>query len=251
MHQSTVYFDSLTNVKWSETPFFDRPKNTIDIWKITNVPGPELINSLALLLSSEEQKRAHRYLHKKDEIRFITSRAVLKILIGKYLQREPSEIEFIPGTNKKPFLKNNETTGLFYNISHSDNFILIGIANSEIGVDIEKIDPSFDYVGILASVFSREEIAFIKNNPISERNAFYRLWTRKEALAKATAKGLPDDLTLLPCLNGNHLLNNEMGNASASWIVSSIEIENQCVMSFAYPAETENLRFFTFDPGEL
>ena len=114
---------------------------------------------------------------------------MLRKLLAGYSNLAPDEIKFAEGLNKKPFAENANLSDLHFNISHSADIILIAISNSEIGVDVEKVDNSFSYEEILPHNFSDEEIDFIKNP-----EDFYLLWTRKESLLKATAKGLDDDL---------------------------------------------------------
>lgn len=245
MSTDTVYCNYIENIVWEKNSLFNSPVDSIKVWQIEVVSDLPSLNSLSVLLNLAEIERANRYYHDKDRHRFITSRAALRILSGKYLKINPLDIEFGIGPNKKPFLKNN-TTGeqLHYNTTHSENSILLAFANSEIGVDIEKEHLFFDYQEIINTNFSKEEASFIKNAK-KTGNAFYLLWTRKEALAKATAKGLPDDLSLLPSLDGIHAIGNEIGGSSGSWIVSSFKVGSDFTGSIAYPPIIKSITFNT------
>ena len=57
---------------------------------------------------------------------------ILKDMLKKLKQNEDL-IEL--SENGKPYFKNSN---LFFNYSHSKNYILVGISSSEIGVDIEE-----------------------------------------------------------------------------------------------------------------
>jgi len=85
---------------------------------------------------------------------------------------------------------------------------------------VEKIDPDFSYEDILATGFSVSEINLIKKSA-SPRSYFYLHWTRKEALTKATAKGLDDNLIAVPCLDGLHTVGAEITGPAESWTISS------------------------------
>ncbi len=244
MSTNTVYCNYLENIVWEKNSSFSSLTDSINIWQIEVISDFRSLISLSVLLNNAEIERANRYYHDKDRHRFITSRAVLRILSGKYLKIDSSDIEFDIGPNKKPFLRNN-TTGrqLHYNTTHSENSILLAFSNSEIGVDIEKADDSFDYQEIINTIFSKEEILFI-NKAENPAASFYLLWTRKEALAKATGKGLPDDISLLPSLDGLHTIKNETESSSGLWIISSFKIGNDFVGSIAYPSVLKSIKFY-------
>lgn len=245
MSTNTVHCNYIENIVWEKNSSFNSLTDSINIWQIEVISDFRSLISLSALLNNAEIERGNRYYHDKDRHRFITSRAALRILSGKYLNINSLDIEFGIGPNKKPFLRNN-TTGrqLHYNTTHSENYILLAFANTELGIDIEKTDESFDYWEIINTNFSKEEIFFIKKaeNP---KTTFYLLWTRKEALAKATGKGLPDDLSLLPSLDGTHTLNNEKGGFSGPWIISSFKIGNDFIGSVAYPPLIKSIKFYT------
>ena len=244
MSTDQVYCNYITNIVWEKNSPFNSPADSIEIWQIDVVSDFQSLNSLSGLLNNAEIERAHRYYHQKDRHRFITGRAALRILCGRYLKKNPLTIEFGIGQNKKPFLVNNAAAKLYYNTSHSENSILLAFSDSEIGVDIEKEDSFFDYQEIINSNFTKEEIFFIKKAE-KPTTAFYLLWTRKEALAKATARGLPDNLSLLPSLDGQHPINSEVTDFGRSWIVSSFKIGNDFTGSLAYTPTIKFLKFYT------
>jgi len=237
----TVNCISIENVEWEKKEIFQVPENTACIWRIEIIPDISRIDNLSALLKSDELERANRYYHQKDQMRFITSRGALRILLGKYLKKNPADIEFTVNCNKKPSLK-EPLNSLHYNTSHTENYVLIAIANSEIGVDVEKVNTLFDWEDILHSRFNKDEILWLekKENP---KNSFYLLWTRKEALAKATGKGLQDDLSIFPSLDGIHNLKSfEFSN---SWKVTSFKIERNIIGSVAHLPSTNILKFFS------
>lgn len=78
----------------------------------------------------------------------------------------------------KPFLN----TG-YISISHSGDYTVIAIADSEVGIDIEKI-REIDYKRI-AKRFFRDEA-------IDNLNDFFDIWVRTESYLKYTGAGLKD-----------------------------------------------------------
>ena len=79
--------------------------------------------------------------------------------------------------------------GIQFNVSHSGEFVFMGFAyEKRIGVDIEKINLSFQYQCISDKFLSKKEIEDINKSKNIEK--FYNLWTAKEAYVKAIGIGL-------------------------------------------------------------
>ncbi len=236
----SIQYSFMNDIVWNEYKVnqFLLTSN-IDIWRIAVSSNLNFINHFENILSDDEQAKALRFHQQKDQQRFLISRIVLCKLIASYSNLVPDEIKFAEGLNKKPFAENVNLSDLHFNISHSGDIILIAISNSEIGVDVEKVDNNFSYEEILPRNFSDEEIRFIK-----KPEDFYLLWTRKEALLKATAKGLDDDLPLVPSLDGTHHINHGELGLNKSWNVNSFHVEKNYVGSVAYNPDKNVLKFY-------
>lgn len=243
----TVICSSLENINWSPAPIESgNPHPDVDIWRIPVSNDPQQLDNFKNILHEEELVRAARYHQEKDTRRFITGRAMLRVILGKYLHLQPRDIQFEMGSNKKPFIKNPVLVDLKYNISHAGNWILFGISGSELGVDVEKIDQIFFYEEVLPISFNDIEINSIEN-AASPRSSFYLYWTRKEALTKATSQGLDDHLTAVPCLDGLHTVSEEVAGGIKSWIINSFTVDDNHIASVAYHPEQKTIRFFDAD----
>ncbi|MBP5467762.1 MAG: 4'-phosphopantetheinyl transferase superfamily protein, partial [Candidatus Riflebacteria bacterium] len=89
----------------------------------------------------------------------------------------------------KPYLKDYPTH--FFNISHTDSLILIALAKNPVGIDVEKIERNADKEAILKHFFSEKEQQSYFSQPENQRQlAFFKGWTRKESILKATGEGL-------------------------------------------------------------
>lgn len=121
-------------------------------------------------------------------------------LIGKVLaKRIISDTTLTPirsvlvGKTKlgKPVIKTSDNLNLDISISHSGNYLAIGICdNGQIGIDIELLkDVDF---GVLKNCFSvSEEIYINSGKGITQMlENFYEIWTRKEACLKVLGTGL-------------------------------------------------------------
>ena len=64
---------------------------------------------------------------------------------------------------------------------------------TEVGVDIEKIDPRLDYEKLAEYFFSSNERSWLQSgNILRRRRHFFRIWTRKEAWLKGKGGGFSD-----------------------------------------------------------
>lgn len=201
------------------------------------------LSDLYALLQPDEQTRAGRYRRETDQQRFITARAVLRLLLGQTLRQPPASIRFGVGANKKPFV--NDAATVQYNVSHAGDWVLIALGQTPVGIDIERIDNTFSLGDLLANSFGPAEQAFIRHG-VDHARAFYGLWTRKEALVKATAKGIDDDFPRIPSLDGTHRIEHSRIGSAADWYVGSFSPAEEYVAAVAYPASVriEEVRFY-------
>lgn len=156
---------------------------------------PKIKKALADVLSEREQEKASRMFISKDKERYVVSKYCLRTLLSLCLDTNPNEIDFIFHEHKKPTVK-----GIEFNISHTGDYVLIAISPKAVGIDVEFLNREFDFKSILDITFSKKEIDYIGNKDIDPTN-FYVMWTRKEALLKASGEGVSDNLHLIECLN--------------------------------------------------
>lgn len=147
------------------------------------------------ILSDREQDKAMRFINQKDKERYLVSKYCLRKLLAYFLDTSAAEVDFFTKDEQKP-----ATKGIEFNISHTGNYVVIGISRKLIGVDVEFLNREFDFDSILETGFSAREVEFIGKTSVDVTN-FYTLWTRKEALLKAVGEGLSDNLHEIDCLN--------------------------------------------------
>ena len=160
----------------------------IHVWSVElDAAGEEA--ALAACLSEEERERASGLLSGTHQRRFVVARGMLRRLLGRYLDQDPSAVTFSRGAHGKPFLQEG---GLHFNVSHTYELALYAIARDrEVGVDVEWMRPQVAHEQIAARFFSLEEQEALAQVPDEERQAaFYNIWTRKEAYVKARGDGI-------------------------------------------------------------
>jgi 4'-phosphopantetheinyl transferase len=165
---------------------------------------------LMSLLSDDERARAGRFVFERHRRRFTAARGRLRRLLSSYLEIAPEAVAFQGGRNGKPHLAPTPTqdTRLRFNVSHSEEQALFAVAlEREVGVDIEHVDPAVRVLELAGRFFAPEEAAVLRALPPEARHpAFFRLWTLKEALLKASGAGLSgplDTVVLRPDADGD------------------------------------------------
>lgn len=145
--------------------------------------------SLARCLSPEETERARRFRHRRDRVRYVVGRTMLRCVAGVSTGRTPETVEVVPGPHGKPVVAGAQ---LSVNVSHSGDWVLVAATEgARVGVDVEFRDPSVDVGGVAGTVFSSWENEALRACPEDVRtDLFYEIWTRKEAVIKADGRGI-------------------------------------------------------------
>lgn len=146
-------------------------------------------------LSVDERERGTRFLQPHHQHRFMNTRAILRHLLGQYLNTDPAAVQFSFGEHDKPALAGPYADSLQFNLSHSHDMAVYAFTRSgAIGIDIEKIQ-SENKSDIAERFFSPAEIAALASlAPLEQAAGFFRIWARKEAIIKANGKGLAQPL---------------------------------------------------------
>ena len=243
MGSITVTNQYLNDITWADAATCNfSVSNHIDVWKIGVNLNLSLADDFLTIMTPGEIARAKRFYQLKDQNRFIVSRGALRHILGKYLKQNPSNVEFEIGENDKPYIKSGQSSGLQYNISHSGDTILLAISSSPIGADIELINRSFGFSEVLDDNFSIAEVNYI--NEADSVNRFFRLWTCKEALTKATAQGLDGDLRLIPGLDGVHQIQPGIIASNNNWLIRSFTLNDLYIASIASPPFISKISFW-------
>jgi len=168
------------------------PVNEVHVWFASLDPIGTQVAGLARLLSDDEQLRASRYLFGRDRRRFTVGRALLRVILGAYLQARPALLTFHYGPNGKPALSGRWHGAFEFNLSHSGEHALLAVTRGRrVGVDLEFIRALPDADDMALRCFSARENALIQAAPPTQRlRAFFECWTRKEAIIKGLGAGL-------------------------------------------------------------
>ncbi|MFQ5446639.1 MAG: 4'-phosphopantetheinyl transferase family protein [Saprospiraceae bacterium] len=165
---------------------------TVELLNIETLE-PRDFKKLKSCLSRVELEKSERFHFDKDRQAFIAARGTLRRKAGTMLGIPPGDLKIGTGPFGKPYFQ-GAGAGIQFNVSHSANWVAWALhENSQpLGIDIEWVNPGFDYSQVVAHYFTAEEQAQIAN-----ARDFYRFWTMKEAILKITGIGLVNQINRL------------------------------------------------------
>ena len=170
---------------------------TIHLWWISLDLTDENLQTFISLLSESEKIKADRFKFPQHQRRYQAVHGILRIILGRYLNLDPAQINFTHSDRGKPYLTDDcNPVNLQFNLSHSENMAILGINRDRpIGVDLEKIRPMENAEQLAERFFCASEYALLTQAIPAERDKlFFQLWTAKEAYLKATGEGISGGL---------------------------------------------------------
>jgi 4'-phosphopantetheinyl transferase len=176
----------------------------VHVWCITVDAATSAFASGQAVLTADEVAKVQRFVFERDRTRALITRALLRILAGRYLQTSPTLLRFTANPYGKPALA-SPGLPLQFNLSHSANLVLYAFAwQRSLGIDVEYMRTTIDDDELAEYCFSSFERETLSGLSQDEKHvAFYNCWTRKEAYIKARGLGLSlplnlFDVSLLP-----------------------------------------------------
>jgi 4'-phosphopantetheinyl transferase len=168
--------------------------NEVHVW-VLDLDRPAFDMQIMQILSEDEHKRADRFVTPANKHRYRTARSYLRQILGLYLDKEPSSLIFEVNAAGKPSVASGSLDQIKFNLAHSDQHGLVAITcGADVGIDIEVERRLDDLPGVAQQVMSSSELRSFQSIPCHlASKAFFGLWTRKEALLKATGEGFSID----------------------------------------------------------
>ena len=119
-------------------------------------------------------------------------RGPLLTVLGRYLGTDSGNVVLEIGEHGRPALDKTQDDSLDFNWSHSGAHAVIAIGrNVSLGIDVERVRERPKALALARRYFAEDEIAVLAQLRDAERSAaFLDLWTAKEAVLKATGRGI-------------------------------------------------------------
>ncbi|TAL04284.1 MAG: 4'-phosphopantetheinyl transferase superfamily protein [Verrucomicrobia bacterium] len=188
----------------SEYVIHDSPDEPVEdfervhVWFSDLDAAPQLDFTGPSGLSANERARVARLKIPLERWRFAARCHFVRHVLGGIVGVAPASLKFRNGLRGKPWLsfpivsKGDRFAVLDFNLAHAENILALAVAfNRKVGIDIEIVKPGVEFLGVAENFFAPEECNRLRTLPPTESIvAFDHLWTRKEALAKASGLGV-------------------------------------------------------------
>jgi 4'-phosphopantetheinyl transferase len=153
---------------------------------------PDAAPGLVSLLDPHERARLDRFRMAADRARYLAAHALTRLVLADAVGRSAAELEFdrtcqCGQQHGKPVLLG----GPGFSLTHAGD--LVGVAvhpRGPVGLDVEEVRDLADLASMAAHVCSPGE-------SVLDVSSFFAVWTRKEALLKATGAGLSSPMAAI------------------------------------------------------
>jgi len=163
------------------------PVQTLDLSGIAPAQWP----ALAGLLDDAERARAARFAFERDRQAYVAAHALLRVALSQRAGGAPRDWRFAAAPLGKPYLL-DPPRDLRFSMTHARGMVAVALAEGfEIGVDVEPANRRAESMKLARRFFAPEEAAMLEAlDGDARREAFFAIWTLKEAVVKATGEGL-------------------------------------------------------------
>jgi len=173
-----------------------QPRHTIgaDEVHVWHLLADRLIEPAGLraLLSAQELARMNCLRHERDRVLFLWARGLVRTVLASYLDCSCHEVRFAANDFGKPILQVGARLPLHFNLTHSRGAIALAVSGGrEVGIDVEERRRPVEYLPLAERFFAETEARHLRGlHPDELPDAFFAIWTLKEAFVKGIGRGL-------------------------------------------------------------
>lgn len=122
--------------------------------------------------------------------RFLLGRSLVRALVERTTDTNGQDFQIRSNVNGKPFVRlDSGKHGPAISVSHSGALIVAAATTlGSLGVDVENHQKKRSFEAIASFAFGPQE----RQAASMSSQAFYRIWCLREAMSKASGKGLPE-----------------------------------------------------------
>jgi 4'-phosphopantetheinyl transferase len=166
----------------------------VHVWHVhSGQVAKPLLRRFEDLLAVEEAERLERISHARTRREFLLARGLARTVLASYTGAAPTALRFQADAFGKPVLVEPLADPcLQFNISHSHGVVVCAVTLArQVGIDVENGARRIEYLDLAERYFAASELAHLRRlGGAARQEAFFAIWTLKEAFVKAIGQGL-------------------------------------------------------------
>jgi len=168
----------------------------VDLWYWMYEPIDEtaLAEAWCDRIAVDERERYERFRFERDRRLFLATRALVRTVLSRYAPVAPGEWRFVADGAGKPRIAGPQIfPDLHFNLANTPGLVacVVSAAHDAVGVDVERIDRTLDFVALANRYFAAQESRQLRNaGSFTLARQFFTYWTLKESYVKARGLGL-------------------------------------------------------------
>ena len=169
----------------------------VHVWTARLVGDQDATADLLRTLDDEERARAARFSFEDDRRRFIQAHGMTRRILADYSETDAAALSFARNQHGKPCLAGTRNgPDLQFSVSHSGDCCMLAVRlDYPIGIDVEELRDLPQAADIAQRFFTLGESRMLERlTGAAQRDAFFVLWTHKEAMVKALGLSLAANL---------------------------------------------------------
>lgn len=201
------------------------------------------------LLSMSERRQCSRFRQAERQARYACGRALVRLALAELCAADPQSFLIEAGVNRRPALagpSRDRWPRIDFNLSSTAGLVACAIVQgARVGIDLERPGRIATDDALVQRVTSTPERRWLAASDDAQTD-FYRLWTLKEAVAKADGEGLGlpfDQITVLPGVRGDVTVDlDAMGAQADHWRIYSLDVSVPAALAVRFDnAESQTL----------
>ena len=187
----------------------------------TEAMSDDELNEASQRLTESERQRARSIRLERPRRAFVVGRLLLRSTVARIAGVPPDEVGIELEPTGRPVLT-GALSRYFVSIAHSGCYVVVGVAQRQIGVDVEQLRQSAPSPRLMARVCSPDELRLLEGMTDADRAAaFMTVWARKEAYGKAIGRGLDFPLRSVTVGVGESIIS----GGSDEWRAADVDID--------------------------
>ena len=170
----------------------------VHVWTARLVDDHHVTTDLLRILCQEELARAAQFAFERDRQRFIQAHGIVRQILATYVNSDAAMLTFTRNPHGKPYIiRRVGDANLQFNVAHAGNCCALAVRlDHPVGIDIEQVRALLPADDIPLGYFTPAESHILADlGGSTRRDAFFALWTCKEAMVKGLGISLAANLS--------------------------------------------------------